>query len=166
MGTFNPKLYEVLGRLSEDASQEDIRKAYKTLAKHYHPDKNPNDRYGSEEMMRKLNEAYEILSNPEKRAVYDAQLKKHNDYIVWQEQEKKRREEEERQRKIREDLKNRQQAAKEKTQREARQKEPVNNGSSGSGLGTLVGVGLGLLALGLFVDAMTDDPPKPKRRKK
>ncbi|MCR4399049.1 MAG: molecular chaperone DnaJ, partial [Firmicutes bacterium] len=61
--------YEVLG-VSRDASQEDIKKAYRQLAKKYHPDANPNDPT-AQDKFKEINEAYEVLSDPEKRAAYD-----------------------------------------------------------------------------------------------
>jgi molecular chaperone DnaJ len=61
--------YAVLG-LSRDASEEDIKKAYRKLAMKHHPDRNPDDK-GSEEKFKEAKEAYEILSEPKKRAAYD-----------------------------------------------------------------------------------------------
>ena len=62
-------LYEVL-QVSKNASSEDIRKAYKKLAMEYHPDKNKGKKE-SEEMFKKINEAYSVISDPEKRKIYD-----------------------------------------------------------------------------------------------
>lgn len=61
--------YEVLG-VSKDASAEEIKKAYRKKAIQYHPDKNPGDKE-SEEMFKEAAEAYEVLSNPEKKQRYD-----------------------------------------------------------------------------------------------
>jgi molecular chaperone DnaJ len=62
-------LYEILG-VDRNASQEEIKKAYRRLAKKYHPDLNPGDKE-AEQKFKEINEAYEILSDPQKRAQYD-----------------------------------------------------------------------------------------------
>lgn len=61
--------YEVLG-VNRDASDADIKKAYRRLAMKHHPDRNP-DNAKSEELFKEAKEAYEIISDPEKRAAYD-----------------------------------------------------------------------------------------------
>ena len=61
--------YEVLG-VSRDASKEEIKKAYRKLALRYHPDKNPGDK-SAEDKFKEAAEAYEVLSNDQKRARYD-----------------------------------------------------------------------------------------------
>lgn len=67
--------YEIL-EIDKNASQEIIEKAYKTLVKKYHPDlQNNSERNNYEEIIKKINEAYEILSNSEKRKNYDLNLK-------------------------------------------------------------------------------------------
>jgi molecular chaperone DnaJ len=62
--------YEVLG-LNRDASEEEIRKAYRKLAMKYHPDRNPDSK-DTEEKFKEAKEAYEILSEADKRRAYDA----------------------------------------------------------------------------------------------
>lgn len=61
--------YEVLG-LEKGASEADIKKAYRQMAKKYHPDLNPGDKT-AEEKFKEVGEAYEVLSDSEKRARYD-----------------------------------------------------------------------------------------------
>ena len=61
--------YEVIG-VPKTASEDEIKKAYRKLAKKYHPDLNPNDKE-AEAKFKEVNEAYEVLSDPEKKAKYD-----------------------------------------------------------------------------------------------
>lgn len=61
--------YEILG-VDKKAGQDEIKKAYRKLAKKYHPDAHPGDK-GSEEKFKEANEAYEVLGDPEKRKKYD-----------------------------------------------------------------------------------------------
>src|SRR5512135_666907 len=61
--------YEVLG-VGRTASQEEIRKAYKRLARKHHPDLNPGDK-AAEERFKRVQEAYDVLSDPKKRQMYD-----------------------------------------------------------------------------------------------
>ncbi|MGH7352559.1 MAG: DnaJ domain-containing protein, partial [Candidatus Methylomirabilales bacterium] len=61
--------YQILG-VSTSASPEEIKKAYRRLALKFHPDKNPDDPAVAEQFT-EINEAYEVLSNPERRREYD-----------------------------------------------------------------------------------------------
>lgn len=65
--------YEIL-EVNKNASQETIAKVYKFLAKKYHPDANPDNKQEAEEKFKEISEAYEILSNEEKRKEYDEEL--------------------------------------------------------------------------------------------
>ena len=61
--------YEVLG-VGRGASEDEIKKAYRKLAKKYHPDLNPGDKE-AEQKFKEVNEAYEVLSDSSKKARYD-----------------------------------------------------------------------------------------------
>jgi molecular chaperone DnaJ len=61
--------YEILG-LAKNASDDDIKKSYRKLAMKYHPDRNPDSK-GAEEKFKEAKEAYEMLSDPQKREAYD-----------------------------------------------------------------------------------------------
>ncbi len=61
--------YKILG-VSKNASQDEIKKAYRKLARKYHPDRNKNNKE-AEEKFKEINEAYEVLGNPENRKKYD-----------------------------------------------------------------------------------------------
>jgi DnaJ-class molecular chaperone len=62
--------YQILG-VSKTASREEIQKAYRQLARKYHPDFNQNDPKGAKEKFQKVQEAFDVLGNQEKRQVYD-----------------------------------------------------------------------------------------------
>ena len=71
----NKNYYEIL-QINQNASPEIIEKAYKTLAKKYHPDlQEESNKKEAEEILKEINEAYEILSDPNKKALYDQNLK-------------------------------------------------------------------------------------------
>lgn len=66
---FDKDYYKILG-VEKNATQEEIRQAYISLAKQYHPDANHTDKY-AEEKMKLINEAYFVLSDPVKKRDYD-----------------------------------------------------------------------------------------------
>ena len=61
--------YQILG-VAKNANEKDIKSAYRRLARKYHPDVNPNDK-GTQEKFKEINEAYEVLSDADKRKKYD-----------------------------------------------------------------------------------------------
>ena len=61
--------YEVLG-LQKGASEDEIKKAFRKMAMKYHPDKNPGNKE-AEEKFKEVNEAYSVLSDPDKKSKYD-----------------------------------------------------------------------------------------------
>ena len=62
--------YKVLG-VEKTATDEELKKAYRRMAKKYHPDANPDNKEAAEAKFKQINEAYEVLSNPQKRKMYD-----------------------------------------------------------------------------------------------
>jgi curved DNA-binding protein len=73
--------YKILD-VDKNASQKDIQKAYRKLARKYHPDVNPGDTT-AEEKFKEINEANEVLSNPEKRKQYDELSSYYQQYGQW-----------------------------------------------------------------------------------
>lgn len=73
MATRSKDYYEILG-VAENASQDEIKKAYRKLAKKHHPDANPDDPE-TEERFKEISEAYRVLSDPERRQKYDRMRK-------------------------------------------------------------------------------------------
>ncbi len=74
--------YKTLG-VDRNASQADIKKAYRRLARKYHPDVNPGDK-SAEERFKEINEAYEVLSDPDKRQKYNELGSRWRDFEQWQ----------------------------------------------------------------------------------
>ncbi|KAE8719921.1 putative WRKY transcription factor 28 [Hibiscus syriacus] len=62
--------YKIL-QVDKNAKDDDLKKAYRKLAMKWHPDKNPNNKKEAEAKFKQISEAYEVLSDPQKRAVYD-----------------------------------------------------------------------------------------------
>ncbi|KAF5726215.1 DnaJ heat shock family protein [Tripterygium wilfordii] len=62
--------YNIL-KVNKNATDDDLKKSYRRLAMKWHPDKNPNDKKEAEAKFKQISEAYEVLSDPQKRALYD-----------------------------------------------------------------------------------------------
>ncbi|KAK9167038.1 hypothetical protein Scep_002229 [Stephania cephalantha] len=62
--------YNIL-KVSRSATDDDLKKSYRRLAMKWHPDKNPNNKKDAEAKFKQISEAYEVLSDPQKRAIYD-----------------------------------------------------------------------------------------------
>src|SRR5256714_4013541 len=73
--------YKILG-VSKDASEKEIKQAYRKLARKYHPDVNPDNKQ-AEEKFKEINEANEVLSDPEKRKKYDEMSSYYQQYGRW-----------------------------------------------------------------------------------
>ncbi|HVO70228.1 MAG TPA: J domain-containing protein, partial [Aggregatilineaceae bacterium] len=69
-------LYAIMG-VSPEATQEDLREAYRILARRFHPDANPNE--GADVQFRDIAAAYETLGNPRQRILYDSGRRKYKD---------------------------------------------------------------------------------------
>ncbi len=81
MTTRTRDYYEVLG-VPRTASQEDIKSAFRKLARQFHPDVNPNDPSATERF-KEINEAHEVLGDPDKRRVYDQVGSDREQYEAW-----------------------------------------------------------------------------------
>ena len=84
MSSGNFDFYKELG-VPPNASAGDIKKAYRKAAVRWHPDKNPTRREEAEEKFKRVAEAYECLSDPEKRDVYDRWYGRKDSAGVWEE---------------------------------------------------------------------------------
>ncbi|ETW27742.1 hypothetical protein PFFCH_04867 [Plasmodium falciparum FCH/4] len=69
----NKNFYDILN-IKKDSNKNEIKQAYRKLALKYHPDRNPNNRKESEQKFREITEAYETLSDDNKKKMYDSQL--------------------------------------------------------------------------------------------
>lgn len=81
----NRNYYEILG-VSQDASQEEIKAAYRKQAFKYHPDRNTENNVGSDSKMKELNFIYSILSDPIQRKTYDETIKYDSDFERYESQ--------------------------------------------------------------------------------
>lgn len=81
--------YKIL-EVNESATEDEIKKAYRKLAKKCHPDKNQNNK-SAEDDFKKINEAYRVLSDPDKKATYDRAQKKSNPWESNSDQSKNRK---------------------------------------------------------------------------
>jgi DnaJ-class molecular chaperone len=81
MATDYKDYYKVLG-VAKGADAKEIKKAYRKLARQYHPDVNPNNQPATDKF-REISEAYEVLGDTEKRSIYDKYGERYKDYEAW-----------------------------------------------------------------------------------
>lgn len=62
--------YQILG-VDKNANEDDLKKAYRKMALKWHPDRNQDKKAQAEEKFKEINEAYEVLSDPKKKEIYD-----------------------------------------------------------------------------------------------
>src|SRR3989338_11518991 len=84
-GRVPKNLYQILG-LNRKASQKEIKQAFISLTKQYHPD---NKNGGDQELFRELNEAYKVLSDTMKRTEYDLEIQQEENAFKFEEQHRK-----------------------------------------------------------------------------
>lgn len=83
--------YKVLG-VSADAGEDEIKAAYRKLAKKYHPDSHPGDKT-CEEKFQEINEAYSVLSDADKRKKYDEEVQTRSSTRTYRQEEKQKKQE-------------------------------------------------------------------------
>lgn len=81
--------YEVLG-VNKNATDEELKKAYRKLAKKYHPDANPDNKKEAEAKFKEVNEAYETLSDKQKRDMYDRFGANRTTRRIWRKSRRRR----------------------------------------------------------------------------
>ena len=75
--------YQILG-VKKDATLDDIKKAYRKLAREHHPDMvKESDKEAAEKRFKEINEAYQVLRDPQKRKMYDQYAQQHYGKYLW-----------------------------------------------------------------------------------
>jgi len=153
--------YEVLG-ISRNATQEEIKKAYRKLSMKFHPDKNEGDAF-FEEMFKKIQEAYEVLSNTSKRHQYNAMLDSYqgNPEEFRRYQENLRRQFEEELKKRENEMRRKYQTSGGQTQRQQVIDENIKKGNST--IQVLVGIAA-ILFLVIVLLFVADQTKQQKQR--